>query len=142
MAHDGNEHKSGLYLSISTVYTMSMQFYFRMEFLLGHKPKVKCTHQTGDEFNPEFVTSPLLSVSSLAVRKRWNCDLHSGQPWGSRKLNCCGGLNDGMTGEENSTYKQLTVTFTSDTMFGCYSPSVVKVFHTIIQHTSRNVQTP
>ena len=25
---------------------------------------------------------------------------------------------------------------------GCYSPSVVKVFHTIIQHTSRNVQTP
>jgi len=27
-------------------------------------------------------------------------------------------------------------------LFGCYSPSVVKVFHTIIQHTSRNVQTP
>ena len=38
--HDGNEHKSGLYLSISTVYTMSMQFHFRMEFLPGHKPKV------------------------------------------------------------------------------------------------------
>ena len=57
MAHDGNEHESGLYLSISTVYTMLMQFHFRMEFLLGHKPKVKCTHQTGDEFNPEFVTT-------------------------------------------------------------------------------------
>ena len=56
VAHDDNEHKSGLYLSISTVYTMSMQFHFRMKFLLGHKPKVKCTHQTGDEFNPEFVT--------------------------------------------------------------------------------------
>ena len=41
-----------------------------------------------------------------------------------------------MIGEESSTYKQLTDTFTSDTMFGCYSPSVVKVFHTIIQHTS------
>ena len=27
-------------------------------------------------------------------------------------------------------------------VFGCYSPSVVKVFYTIIQHTSRNVQTP
>ena len=34
------------------------------------------------------------------------------------------------------TYKRLTVIFTSDTMFGCYSPSVVKIFHSVIQHTS------
>ena len=67
VAHDGNEHKSGLYLSISTVYTMSMQFHFRMEFLLGHKPKVKCTHQTGDEFNPEFVTTHQHKMISQAL---------------------------------------------------------------------------
>ena len=40
VAHDGNEHESGLYLSISTAYTMLMQFHFRMEFLPGLKPKV------------------------------------------------------------------------------------------------------
>ena len=33
VAHDGNEHESGLYLSISAIYTMLMQFHFRMEFL-------------------------------------------------------------------------------------------------------------
>ena len=29
VAHDGNEHESGLSLSISTAYTMPMQFHFR-----------------------------------------------------------------------------------------------------------------
>ena len=79
VAHDGNEHKSRLYLSISTVYTMSMQFHFRIEFLLGHKPKVKCTHQTGDEFNPEFVTTHQHKMISQAlVYSKENLDVKSG----------------------------------------------------------------
>ena len=78
MAHDGNEHKSGLYLSISTEYTMSMQFHFRIEFLLGHKPKVKCTHQTGDDFNPEFViTHQHKMISQALVYSKENLDVKS-----------------------------------------------------------------
>ena len=33
VAHEGNKHESGLYLYISAVYTMLMQFHFRTEFL-------------------------------------------------------------------------------------------------------------
>ena len=57
---------------------MLMQFHFRMEFLLGHKPKVKCTHQTGDEFSPEFVTTHQHKMISQAlVYSKENLDVKS-----------------------------------------------------------------
>ena len=58
------------------------------------------------------------------VSKEWPWKSFSEVVWTIHGLPCVFGYHLGLT------------------LFGCYLPSVVEVFHTIIQHTSRNVQTP